>query len=42
MVLSKAHEEIDWIVFDSEGGSDLTEFIQEIDTVLYGHVSYEM
>ncbi len=34
--------EIDWIVFDSEGGSDLTEFIQEIDTVLYGRISYEM
>lgn len=34
--------EIDWIVFDSEGGSDLTDFIQEIDTVLYGRISYEM
>lgn len=34
--------EIDWIVFDSEGGSALTDFIQEIDTVLYGRVSYEM
>lgn len=34
--------EIDWIVFDPEGGSDLTEFIQEIDTVLYGRISYEM
>ena len=34
--------EIDWIVFDDEGASYLTEFIQEIDTVLYGRVSYEM
>lgn len=34
--------EIDWIVFDSEGGSALTDFIQEIDTVLYGRISYEM
>lgn len=34
--------EIDWIVFDSEGGSELTDFIQEIDTVLYGRISYEM
>lgn len=34
--------EIDWIVFDKEGGSDLTDFIQEIDTVFYGRVSYEM
>jgi dihydrofolate reductase len=34
--------EIDWIVFDKEGGSELNDFIQEIDTVLYGRVSYEM
>ncbi len=34
--------EIDWIVFDPEGRSELTEFIQEIDTVLYGRISYEM
>lgn len=34
--------EIDWIVFDSEGGSDLNEFIEEIDTVIYGRISYEM
>lgn len=34
--------EIDWIVFDSEGGSELTDFIQEIDAVLYGRISYEM
>lgn len=34
--------ELDWIVFDSEGGSALTDFIKEIDTVLYGRTSYEM
>lgn len=34
--------EIDWIVFDPEGGSALTDFLKEIDTVLYGRVSYEM
>jgi dihydrofolate reductase len=34
--------EIDWIVFDAEGGSDLTAFLKEIDTVIYGRVSYEM
>lgn len=34
--------ELDWIVFDAEGGSALTDFIQEIDTVLYGRISYEM
>lgn len=33
--------EIDWINFDAEGGSALTEFIAEIDTVLYGRISYE-
>lgn len=34
--------ELDWIVFDGESGSALTDFIKEIDTVLYGRVSYEM
>ncbi len=34
--------EIDWIVFDKEGGSELSDFLNEIDTVLYGRVSYEM
>lgn len=34
--------ELDWIEFGPESGSALTEFIQEIDTVLYGRVSYEM
>jgi Dihydrofolate reductase len=34
--------EIDWIEFGPESGSALTDFISEIDTVLYGRVSYEM
>jgi dihydrofolate reductase len=34
--------ELDWLVFDEEGGSELTHFIQEIDTILYGRISYEM
>lgn len=34
--------EIDWIVFDKDGGSDLMSFVDEIDTVFYGRVSYEM
>ena len=35
--------EIDWIIFgDSEGPSDLMQLVEEIDTVLYGRVSYEM
>ena len=34
--------EIDWILFDADDASGLTDFLQEIDTVLYGRVSYEM
>jgi dihydrofolate reductase len=35
--------EIDWITFgDEDGASDLMELVGEIDTVLYGRVSYEM
>lgn len=35
--------EIDWIIFgENEGPSDLMQLIDEIDTVLYGRVSYEM
>ncbi len=34
--------EIDWIVFGEDGGSDLTAFVEEIDTVIYGRISYEM
>jgi dihydrofolate reductase len=35
------NKEIDWIVFDAEGGNALNAFAQEIDTILYGRVSYE-
>lgn len=34
--------EIDWIEFDADAGSALTDFIEEIDTVIYGRTSYEM
>ena len=35
--------EIDWILFgENEGASDLMQLVDEIDTVLYGRVSYEM
>jgi len=35
--------EIDWIIFgDKEGASDLLELVDDIDTVIYGRVSYEM
>ncbi|QYO62243.1 dihydrofolate reductase family protein [Leptolyngbya sp. 7M] len=35
--------EIDWIIFgENEGAADLMDFVDEIDTVLYGRVSYEM
>ena len=34
--------EIDWIVFDKDGGSDLMSFVEEIDTVFYGRISYEL
>jgi dihydrofolate reductase len=33
--------EIDWITFDAETGKALNKFIQEIDTILYGRISYE-
>jgi dihydrofolate reductase len=36
------HGEIDWIIFDKEGGSSLLDFLQEIDSVFYGRVSYEL
>lgn len=35
------NKEIDWIVFDEVGGDTLINFIEEIDTVLYGRISYE-
>ena len=35
--------EIDWILFgENEGASDLMQLVDDIDTVLYGRVSYEM
>lgn len=35
--------EIDWIIFgENEGSADLMDFVDEIDTVLYGRISYEM
>jgi dihydrofolate reductase len=33
--------EIDWMVFSEETGKALGEFLKEIDTILYGRVSYE-
>ncbi len=33
--------EIDWLSFSEETGEVLNKFLQEIDTVLYGRVSYE-
>jgi dihydrofolate reductase len=33
--------EIDWLTFDEETGEVLGKFLEEIDTVLYGRVSYE-
>lgn len=35
------NKEVDWIIFDEETGQDLSAFADEIDTVLYGRVSYE-
>lgn len=35
------NREIDWITFDEETGKALNKFLSEIDTVLYGRVSYE-
>jgi dihydrofolate reductase len=34
--------EIDWIEFTPETGDALGRFLKEIDTVLYGRISYEM
>lgn len=33
--------EIDWLSFSEETGKALNKFLQDIDTVLYGRVSYE-
>src|SRR5262245_12217986 len=35
------NSEIDWITFDEEAGDSLGKFIEGIDTILYGRVSYE-
>jgi dihydrofolate reductase len=34
--------EVDWMTFDEETGKALNNFLQEIDTILYGRVSYEL
>lgn len=33
--------EVDWMVFSEETGKALSEFLQDIDTILYGRISYE-
>jgi dihydrofolate reductase len=33
--------EVDWMSFDDETGIELNRFLNEIDTILYGRVSYE-
>jgi dihydrofolate reductase len=33
--------EVDWMTFNAETGIALNNFIQEIDTILYGRISYE-
>lgn len=33
--------EVDWMVFSEETGKALGAFLQDIDTILYGRVSYE-
>lgn len=34
--------EIDWIPFDQDAADGLAQFYEEVDTILYGRVSYEM
>ncbi|HEY0678406.1 MAG TPA: dihydrofolate reductase family protein [Chitinophagaceae bacterium] len=36
------NREIDWIIFDDEAANYLNSFANEVDTVLYGRVSYEL
>lgn len=36
------NREIDWIKFDKDAENYLAAFAEEIDTILYGRVSYEM
>lgn len=33
--------EVDWMVFSEESGKVLSAFLTEIDTILYGRISYE-
>jgi dihydrofolate reductase len=35
------NREVDWLEFNDETGKALNEFLEEIDTVLYGRLSYE-
>ncbi len=35
------NREVDWLTFSEETGKVLNKFLQEIDTILYGRVSYE-
>ena len=34
--------EIDWCILDTETGSGLLKFLEEIDTIFYGRTSYEL
>jgi len=36
------NKEVDWMTFDEETAIGLNNFLQEIDTILYGRVSYEL
>jgi dihydrofolate reductase len=36
------NKEVDWMTFDEETAIELNNFLQEIDTILYGRVSYEL
>ncbi|WP_084290684.1 dihydrofolate reductase family protein [Pedobacter nyackensis] len=36
------NREVDWITFDEETASELNNFAKEIDTVLYGRLSYQL
>lgn len=40
--IERKHKEVDWIIFDDEIGEELSDFADEIDTVLYGRISYEL
>ncbi len=34
--------EVDWCIMDAEMGNYLEAFVSEIDTILYGRISYEL